>query len=268
MLQVVDEAQPLLRALYPASSPQMLCTDRWNGGKRSRSSNKMVELSDSESGSEKDGPSAPSSKFIPFGSVVAASGSSVRVSVSCAAGLAPELPLWGLKMRGDADWAVRALQPEGLVVLREGERALVQARLLDADGRGVPSTERLQRGIVLATPAVSLAARIVSPACTSPACISPASTSPVSTSPTATSPASTSPTATRPASAGVAATSSASAGVAAAGVAATPVHVCISVPTSRARPSTAVAAHVEQPSFMMPYRASLFADLEQAGQGG
>ena len=48
---------------------------------------------------------------------------------------------------------VRALKPESVVVLREGERALVQARLVDADGKGVPSSERLLRAVLCTTPA-------------------------------------------------------------------------------------------------------------------
>ena len=96
------------------------------------------------------------SSFIPFGSVVAASGCSVRVSVACSAGLAASLPLWGLKMRGDSDWAVRAVFPKKVVLLQEGERALLQAELHDADGRGLPSTERLLKAVVLATPAMEL----------------------------------------------------------------------------------------------------------------
>ena len=96
------------------------------------------------------------SSFVPFGSVVAASGCSVRVSVACSAGLAASLPLWGLKMRGDSDWAVRAVFPKKVVLLQEGERALVQAELHDADGRGLPSTERLLKAVVLATPAMEL----------------------------------------------------------------------------------------------------------------
>ena len=60
------------------------------------------------------------SSFIPFGSVVAASGCSVRVSVACSAGLAASLPLWGLKCRGDSDWAVRAVFPKKVVLLQEG----------------------------------------------------------------------------------------------------------------------------------------------------
>lgn len=62
---------------------------------------------------------------------------------------------WGLLMRGDAEWAVRAVRPQRVVVLREGERSLLQAELSDADGRGIPSTSRLLRAVVLATPALS-----------------------------------------------------------------------------------------------------------------
>jgi len=77
----------------------------------------------------------------------------VRVSVACAAGLAAALPLWGVRPRGHAEWAVRALRPEGVLVLREGERALVQARLVDADGKGLPSDELLLRAVVFVAPA-------------------------------------------------------------------------------------------------------------------
>ena len=51
----------------------------------------------------------------------------MRVTVACSAGLAAELPVWGLQLRGDAEWAVRAFRPLNVVVLREGERALLQA---------------------------------------------------------------------------------------------------------------------------------------------
>lgn len=144
----------------------MLCMDRWNDGKRSRTSRKIVDLSDSDASSDDEAPGPAKkygNKFVPFGQanplvdddtfstrllrsleicpvvgidggqvpsacpqVVAASGSSVRVSVSCSAGLASELPIWALSMRGDADWAIRALIPENAMVLREGEHALVQ----------------------------------------------------------------------------------------------------------------------------------------------
>ena len=70
-------------------------------------------------------------QFLPFGSVLAASGCSVRVTVSCAAGLAAELPLWGLSLRGDQAWLVRALRPADVVILREGEHSLLQATLHD-----------------------------------------------------------------------------------------------------------------------------------------
>ena len=78
----------------------------------------------------------------------------MRVTVSCAAGLACEMPIWGLSLRGDQAWAVRAVRPTNVVVLREGERSLVQASLVDADGKGVPSAERLMKAVLLATPAV------------------------------------------------------------------------------------------------------------------
>ena len=67
---------------------------------------------------------------VPYGQVVAASGASVRVTLACSAGLATELPIWGLKMHMDADWVVRAMCPVGAVVLREGEHALVQAHII------------------------------------------------------------------------------------------------------------------------------------------
>ena len=89
--------------------------------------------------------------------MVAVSGRSVRVTVACSAGLAAELPVWGLQLRGDAEWAVRAFRPVRVRVLREGERALLQAELQDADGRGVPSAARLQRAMLLATPALDAA---------------------------------------------------------------------------------------------------------------
>ena len=47
---------------------------------------------------------------------------------------------------------VRAFHPHNVVILREGERALLQAELRDADGRGMPSTARLLRAVLLATP--------------------------------------------------------------------------------------------------------------------
>eukprot|EP00964_Phaeocystis_antarctica_P098213 scaffold64257_cov40-Phaeocystis_antarctica.AAC.1 len=33
-------------------------------------------------------------------------------TVACSAGLAADLPVWGLQLRGDAEWAVRALPPQ------------------------------------------------------------------------------------------------------------------------------------------------------------
>lgn len=108
-----------VRQLFRARPPVVLCADRWDVGKRRRSSDKLADVSESESGSEA-GDDGPSSKFVPFGSVIAASGSTVRVSVSCAAGLAAQLPIWGMKLRGDADFKVRALRPEDAIVLREG----------------------------------------------------------------------------------------------------------------------------------------------------
>ena len=38
------------------------------------------------------------------------------------------------------------------MALSSGERALVQASLIDADGRGIPSAERLLRAVLLTTP--------------------------------------------------------------------------------------------------------------------
>ena len=46
--------------------------------------------------------------FVPFGSVVAARGATVRVVVGCAAGLAASLPSWGVNLRGDQPWAREA----------------------------------------------------------------------------------------------------------------------------------------------------------------
>ena len=44
-------------------------------------------------------------------------------------------------------------------MLREGERALVQARLVDADGKGLPSDELLLRAVVFVAPAPAAGAR-------------------------------------------------------------------------------------------------------------
>ena len=109
---------------------------------------------DSDSASDSDSDGTLGQQFIPFGSVVSASGCSVRVTVSCSAGLAAQLPLWGISLRGDQAWLIRALRPTRVVVLREGEHSLLQAQLVDADGRGVPSAERLLRATLLATPAL------------------------------------------------------------------------------------------------------------------
>ena len=95
-----------------------------------------------------------SSRFIPFGSVIDAIGASVRVTVACTAALAAELPVWGFRMRGDSEWMVRALRPEHCVILQEGDRAVLQADLSDADGRGMPSSERLMKATLIATPAM------------------------------------------------------------------------------------------------------------------
>lgn len=134
--------------------PELFWDGRWQS-KRSRVS--YAALSDDEESDEDEEEklAKQEGKFVPFGSVVAASGRSIRVTVSTSAGLAAELPIWGLRMRADAEWAVRALRPERIVVLQEGERALVQADLLDADGKGVPSQERMLRAVLFATPALS-----------------------------------------------------------------------------------------------------------------
>ena len=52
---------------------------------------------------------------------------------------------------------MRALKPVNVVVLREGEHSVLQAELIDADGRGVPSAERLKNATLLATPALPFA---------------------------------------------------------------------------------------------------------------
>ena len=97
--------------------PCELWASRWSAAKSA------VELDvDSD-----DDTHAAGGQLIPFGSVVAVSGRSVRVTVACSAGLAAELPVWGLQLRGDAEWAVRAFRPVRVRVLREGERALLQA---------------------------------------------------------------------------------------------------------------------------------------------
>lgn len=50
---------------------------------------------------------------------------------------------------------MRALKPSKIVVLREGERSLLQATLSDADGRGLPSAERLKGATLMCTPATN-----------------------------------------------------------------------------------------------------------------
>ena len=64
------------------------------------------EDSNSDEEGEEDGPGVHADekdgqKFIPFGQIVAASGCSVRATVSCSAGLAADLPIWGLQVCRD-----------------------------------------------------------------------------------------------------------------------------------------------------------------------
>ena len=47
---------------------------------------------------EEDGDEGGADELLPFGSVVAVSGRSVRVTVSVSAALAARLPLWGLQL--------------------------------------------------------------------------------------------------------------------------------------------------------------------------
>ena len=108
----------------------------------------------SDTDSSNDENAVQGSRFIPFGSVIDAIGASVRVTVACTAALAAELPVWGFRMRGDSEWMVRALRPEHCVILQEGDRAVLQADLSDADGRGMPSAERLMKATLIATPAM------------------------------------------------------------------------------------------------------------------
>eukprot|EP00966_Prymnesium_polylepis_P164806 3810444-Prymnesium_polylepis.1 len=159
-----------LRAPEPATS-QLLWPNRWASGAASRSgksgrsgrvSKSNGSYADALNSDEDDDDGAANgggavAAFVPFGTIVRAVGRSVRVTVGCAAGLAAELPLWGVHLKGDQPWHVHALRPAHVVVLQEGERALVQAELLDADGRGVPSAERLMHATLLATPAVPTA---------------------------------------------------------------------------------------------------------------
>ena len=95
-----------------APPPAMLWETRWTS-KRERVAG-VVACSDSSDDSDGEvGGGGMGNKFIPFGSVVAASGCSVRITCACSAGLAAELPLYGLRMRGDAEWAVKAVKPAG-----------------------------------------------------------------------------------------------------------------------------------------------------------
>ena len=57
-------------------------------------------------------------RCLPFGSVVAVRGACIRATVACSAGLAVELPLWGVHLKGDQSWLIRALKPVETVVLR------------------------------------------------------------------------------------------------------------------------------------------------------
>lgn len=145
-----------------APLPELLWPNRWGRASRARVSYSKLSESDPESdgSSAADGGGGAAGRFVPFGSVVAASGASVRVTVACAAGLVASLPLWGVRPRSDAEWAVRALRPVDVIVLREGERALLQARLEDADGKGLPSRERLRGALVLAPPPPAIPADV------------------------------------------------------------------------------------------------------------
>ena len=110
----------LLGRRATAASPpaKFLWPERWaegGGGKRARPSykSKRDDFVDSEEEDEDEEANLMrnAEKFVPFGQVVAASGCSVRATTSCAAGLAAELPLWGLQLKGDQSWRVRALRP-------------------------------------------------------------------------------------------------------------------------------------------------------------
>ena len=159
---VVDSAplRSLLKRMATPSSPpaRLFWTQRWTtpastGGKRARPSYKVHdEEDDDDEEDEAASNERVAENFVPFGQIVDASGCTVRATVGCSAGLAAELELWGLSLRGDSAWLVRALRPTKITVLREGERSLVQATLVDADGRGVPSAERLKRAVLYATP--------------------------------------------------------------------------------------------------------------------
>ena len=158
-LDATSELRNKMTAPHPPTA-RVLWAGRWSkkpatGGKRARTSGSYVEML--EEGEEEDVEASAAAKgesFYPFGSIVAVSGSSVRATVGCSAALAASLPLWGLQLRGDSAWMVRALKPVDAIVLQEGERALIQAQLVDADGKGVPSAERLMRATLLSTPAI------------------------------------------------------------------------------------------------------------------
>ena len=105
----------------------------------------QTRAQDEEAGNERK-----EEKFVPFGSILTSSGTSVRATVGCSAGLAKELPLWGVHLKGDSAWMVRAFKAVDVVVLREGERSLIQATLIDADGKGIPTMERLKDAVLLA----------------------------------------------------------------------------------------------------------------------
>jgi hypothetical protein len=138
-----------------SNSPELLWEARWEAApqrKRTSYAKLSEDDTDDDASDAERATKKAESTFVPFGEVTGARGASVRVTVATSAGLAAELPVWGLRMRADAAWEVRAFRPVEVVVLREGERPLVQARLVDADGRGIPSEERLARATLFATP--------------------------------------------------------------------------------------------------------------------
>jgi len=138
-----------MRSSSAAPLPAFVWANRFRRTARARVKYAALGESDPD---DADEDAESDDRFVPFGTIVAVSGAFVRVSVSCAAGLAATIPIWGVRPRSDAAWAVRAMRPESVVVIQEGERALVQAQLVDADGNGVPSRERLLRAVVFALP--------------------------------------------------------------------------------------------------------------------
>ena len=160
----VTDATEKLRARLcapHAAHARVLWPSRWAKGSgagaptrragRAKTTYAEVEDEDGEGEGAADG---AKESFYPFGTIVGASGDSVRASVGCSAALAASLPLWGVQLRGDQPWLVRALRPVNPVVLMEGDHAMVQAQLVDADGRGMPSAQRLMRATILSTPAI------------------------------------------------------------------------------------------------------------------